>query len=125
MKKKKFGAFGPQGFKSRSMQSFQKDLETGRAGHLMPVFNAKEKVKKGKLKAEDIPYMQRGGGASWDNSDVKGAKKMAWNSKDKTYDANAKPGAVDWTGRNERKGPQGKNKGTPPPPQTKKLFGLF
>jgi hypothetical protein len=27
----------------------------------MPVFNAKEKVKKGELKLEDIPYMQRGG----------------------------------------------------------------
>ena len=42
----------------------------------MPVFNAKEKVRAGKLKAEDIPYMQRGG--NWDNSDVKGAKKKGW-----------------------------------------------
>jgi hypothetical protein len=125
MKKKKFGAFGPQGFKSRSMQSFQSDLEKGKAGHLMPVFNAKEKVKKGQLKQEDIPYMQRGGGASWDNSDVKGAKKMDWNSKDKNYNANAKPGAVDWTGRNERQGPKQTGNKKPPPPQTKKLFGLF
>ena len=58
--KKKFGAYGPQSFKSRSLQSFQEDLEKGRAGHLLPVFNAKEKVKRGQLKAEDIPYMQRG-----------------------------------------------------------------
>lgn len=58
--KKKFGAFGPQSFKSRSLQSFQTDLEKGKAGHLMPVFNAKEKLKAGQLKQEDIPYMQRG-----------------------------------------------------------------
>ena len=74
-KSKAFGQFGPRGFKSRSLQSFQMDLEKGKAQHLMPVFNAKEKVKKGEIKAEDIPYMQRGNGASWDNSDVKGAKK--------------------------------------------------
>lgn len=58
--KKKFGAYGPQSFKSRSLQSFQKDLEKGNAGHLLPVFNAKEQVKQGKIKPEDIPYMQRG-----------------------------------------------------------------
>jgi len=33
-------------------------LERGEAEHLMPVFNAKEKVRTGKLKVEDIPYMQ-------------------------------------------------------------------
>jgi hypothetical protein len=58
--KKNFGAFGPQSFKSRSLQAFQQDLEKGKAGHLLPVFNAKEKVKQGKIKQEDIPYMQRG-----------------------------------------------------------------
>ena len=42
------------------------------AGHLMPMMNAKEKLKKGAIKEEDIPYMQRGG--SWDNADVKGGK---------------------------------------------------
>ena len=58
--KKKYGAFGPQSFKSRSMQAFQQDLEKGKTGHLLPVFNAKEKVKAGQLKKGDIPYMQRG-----------------------------------------------------------------
>jgi hypothetical protein len=56
-------------------------LERGEASHLMPVFNAKQKVKKGELKVEDIPYMQRGG--DWDNSDVKGAKKTKWLDSDK------------------------------------------
>jgi hypothetical protein len=58
--KKKFGAYGPQSFKSRSLQAFQNDLEKGKAGHLLPVFNAKEQIKQGKLKQEDVPYMQRG-----------------------------------------------------------------
>mmetsp|Transcript_24741 Transcript_24741/g.42102 ORF Transcript_24741/g.42102 Transcript_24741/m.42102 type:complete len:178 (-) Transcript_24741:521-1054(-) len=120
---KKFGAFGPQTFKSRSLQSFQKDLEKGKTGHLMPMFNAKEKLKKGQIKQEDIPYMQRGG--AWDNSDVKGAKKKAWRSADKKYNANAKPFGVDWTGGNQRKGPSqpgATNKQTPP---KKKTFGFF
>ena len=47
----------------------------------MPEFNAKDRVKKGELKVEDIPYMQRGG--NWDNSDVKGAKKATWLPSDK------------------------------------------
>lgn len=58
--KKKFGAFGPQSFQSRSLQSFQQDMEKGKTGHLMPVMNAKALVKKGKLRPEDVPYMQRG-----------------------------------------------------------------
>jgi hypothetical protein len=37
------------------MQSFQEALERGEAEHLLPVFNAKERVKKGELKLEDIP----------------------------------------------------------------------
>jgi hypothetical protein len=57
------GRVGPKGFKSRSFQSFQEALERGEAAHQMPVFNAKEKLKKGEIKLEDIPYMQRGG--SW------------------------------------------------------------
>jgi hypothetical protein len=57
---KKYGAYGPQSFKSRSMQAFQQDLEKGKASHLLPVFNAKEQLKAGKLKKEEIPYMQRG-----------------------------------------------------------------
>jgi hypothetical protein len=57
-KGKNLGAYGPQSFKSRSLQAFQKDLEEGKAAHLMPVLNAKELLKKGKIKQEDIPYMQ-------------------------------------------------------------------
>lgn len=58
-KKKNLGRLGPRGFKSRSFQSFQEALERGETTHLMPVFNAEEKVKKGQIKREDIPYMQR------------------------------------------------------------------
>ena len=58
--KKKFGAHGPQSFKSRSLQSFQKDPDKGKAGHLLLVFDAKEQVKEGKMKPEDIPHTQRG-----------------------------------------------------------------
>ena len=53
--KKNLGGLGPRGFKSRSMQSFQEALERGEAEHLLPVFNAKERVRKGELKVEDIP----------------------------------------------------------------------
>lgn len=77
------GGLGPRGFKSRSMQSFQEALERGEAEHLMPMFNAKEKLAKGQIRKEDIPYMQRGG--SWDNSDVSGAKKKKWLNSDKEY----------------------------------------
>jgi hypothetical protein len=49
------GGVGPRGFKSRSMQSFQEAMERGEAEHLLPVLNAKERVKKGELKMEDIP----------------------------------------------------------------------
>ena len=51
----------------------------------MPVFNAKEKLARGEIKEIDIPYMQRAGG-SWDNSDIKGAKKLPWQKSDKAYD---------------------------------------
>lgn len=80
----------------------------------MPVFNAKEKVKAGKLKVEDIPYMQRGG--SWDNSDVKGSRKKKWLQSDKEYAGGGykKEQSVsifgygeglDWTGSRARMGP--------------------
>jgi hypothetical protein len=97
---KKLGAFGPQSFKSRSLLAFQTDLESGKAGHLMPVFNAKEKLKRGEIKQADIPYMQRLG--SWDGSDVGQVKKG--NAKDKKYNANARPVGVDWSGRNPSSG---------------------
>ena len=51
----------------------------------MPVFNAKEKLARGEIKEVDIPYMQRKGG-SWDNADIKGAKKLPWTKEDSTYD---------------------------------------
>jgi hypothetical protein len=35
-----------KGFQSRSFQSFQEALEQGEAAHLMPVFNAKERIKR-------------------------------------------------------------------------------
>ena len=72
MKEGKLGAGGPRGFKSRSMDEFVRAMERGEVKHLMPVENAKEKLARGEIKMEDIPYMQRGG--NWDNSDVKGAK---------------------------------------------------
>jgi len=105
------GRSGPRGFQSRSMQSFQQDLEAGKAGHLMPIFNAKEKLKRGEIKLEDIPYMQRGG--NWDNSDVKGAKKLAWNVADKAYKG---------PGTEAVKTASSKTQTTEP---KKKLFGLF
>ena len=123
-KGKNLGAFGPQTFKSRSMQAFQKDLEAGKATHLLPVFNAKEKIKRGELREEDIPYMQRGG--SWDNSDVKGAKKkMSWNMFDQNYDANADQRGVDWSGRNPRSGPQQRKPVAAEPAKKKGPFGLW
>ena len=63
---------------------------------------AKEQLKQGKIKQQDIPYMQRGG--NWDDSDVKGAKKKTANKYDKQYEANARPGRVDWMGANQRRG---------------------
>jgi hypothetical protein len=112
--KANLGGVGPRGFKSRSMQSFQEAMERGEAAHLLPVMNAKERVAKGELRPEDIPYMQRGG--SWDNSDVKGAKKKRWLASDKDYASGGyrKEQSVsifgygeglDWTGKNARKGP--------------------
>lgn len=124
MKKKKFGAFGPQSFQSRSLQAFQKDLEAGKASHLMPVMNAKKLVKEGKLKEDDIPYMQRLG--SWDNSDLKGGKKIKENEADKKYNKTVyqAPAKVDWTGRGQRTGP-GKQQQQQEDKPKKKLFGLF
>jgi hypothetical protein len=80
LKSKDFGSIGPTSFKSRSLQAFQEDLEKGKVKHLFPTMFAKERVKRGFIKEEDIPYMQRGG--SWDNSDLKGAKKLEWTATD-------------------------------------------
>jgi hypothetical protein len=88
------------------------------------MMNAKEKLKKGIIKEEDIPYMQRTQG-SWDNADVKGAKKKAWSETDKKYQANWAPAKADWSGNAERKGPASINKNTSKDDKPKKLFGLF
>lgn len=65
-------------------------------------------------------------GGSWDNSDVASAKKVKWSAKDKAYSSNSAPAKVDWTGRNDRKGPaKAKGAAAKQKPQTKKLFGLF
>jgi len=111
---KNLGRMGPKGFQSRSFQSFQEALERGEATHLMPVMNAKERIRKGELKEEDIPYMQRGG--AWDNSDIKGAKKVTWLKSDREYaDGGYKReqsvsifgvgAGLDWTGRRDKTGP--------------------
>ena len=123
--KKKFGAYGPQSFKSRSLASFQSDLEQGKAGHLMPMFNAKEKLNKGAIKQQDIPYMQRGG--KWDDSDIKGAKKKAANAYDQKYnnESNQRFG-IDWTGGGSQQrggGPAAAAK-TQAPPKKKGWFGF-
>jgi hypothetical protein len=109
------GAVGPRGFKSRSMSSFIEAYERGETPHLFPMENAKEKLAKGEIKMEDIPYMQRVGG-QWDNSDVKGAKKLRWLQSDKKYEAYGEKRAqsfsilgvgkgLDWTGSRDREGP--------------------
>ena len=80
---KDLGRLGPRGFKSRSMQAWQEAYENGQTGHSFAPFGYREKVKKGELKKEDVPYMVRGG--SWDNSDVFGAKRLPWLKTDKEY----------------------------------------
>lgn len=76
--------------------------------------NVHNRVKKGEIKVEDIPYMQRGG--NWDNSDVKGAKKIKWLKSDQEYASGGykkeqsisifgKGEGLDWTGSRSRSGP--------------------
>ncbi|KAL7527501.1 hypothetical protein ACHAXR_001990 [Thalassiosira sp. AJA248-18] len=143
------GRMGPKGFQSRSMQSFQEALERGEAAHLLPMENAAERLRKGEIKKEDIPYMQRGG--AWDNSDVKGAKKKKWLNSDNEYAGGGfkksqsvsifgEGQGLDWTGKRGKTGPTqgvklGKNYKPPTVSQIKgaaatekpkkKMFGLF
>jgi len=98
------------------MQSFQEALERGEAAHLMPVFNARDRIKKGEIRAEDVPYMQRGG--NWDNTDINGAKnKKRWLKSDKDYSEGGfrkeqstsifgVGEGLDWTGKRGRTGPE-------------------
>ena len=121
---KNFAAYGPQSFKSRSLQSFQSDLEKGKTDHLMPMMDAKKKLAKGQIKNSDIPYMQRLG--SWDGSDV--GQKKKWSEKDKKYQQNWSPAKFDWSGTGQRTGPaqQPKKKGAAAPAKKKNGFlGLF
>ena len=57
-------------YKSRSFNSFVEAMEKGEATHLFPV--DPRRIKSGEVPIEDVPYMQRSGGA-WDGSDLKGA----------------------------------------------------
>ena len=56
-------------YKSRSFNSFVEAMEKGQATHLFPV--DPRRIKSGEVPIEDVPYMQRSGGA-WDGSDLKG-----------------------------------------------------
>ena len=80
---KDLGRLGPRGFKSRSMKAWQEAYENGETGHTFAPFGYREKLKKGEIKKEEVPYMVRGG--SWDNSDVFGAKRLPWLKTDKEY----------------------------------------
>ncbi len=60
-RKQNLGCLGPKGFQSRSMQSFQEAPKRGEAAHLLLMMNAKERLAKGEIKPEVIPYMQRDG----------------------------------------------------------------
>lgn len=82
-KNKNLGRLGPRGFKSRSMEAWQIAYEKGQAKHSIAPFGYKNMLKTGELKPQDVPYMVRGG--SWDNSDVKGVKRLPWLRKDKEY----------------------------------------
>ena len=69
-KPKDYGKTGiSAGFRSRSMSEFLKLKEKGLIDYNMPVFNAQEKLKSGKIKKSDVPYMQRKGGKP-DDSDL-------------------------------------------------------
>lgn len=80
---KDLGRVGPRGFKSRSMQAWQEAFERGETGHTFAPFGYREKLKKGDIEKEDVPYMVRGG--AWDNSDVFGARRLKWLKTDKEY----------------------------------------
>mmetsp|Transcript_3675 Transcript_3675/g.9554 ORF Transcript_3675/g.9554 Transcript_3675/m.9554 type:complete len:189 (-) Transcript_3675:163-729(-) len=132
-KKQNLGGVGVDGkrFKSRSMESFMKALESGKGGHLFPV--NPEKVKSGEIPLSKVPYMQRKGG-SWDNSDIRGGKKSQWLQSDREYAAGGykkyesfvrgqnlpwSTGATSRIGGSSNAGKGVKESGK------KKLFGLF
>ena len=77
----------------------------------MAPYGYREKLKSGQIKKQDVPYMVRGG--SWDNADVRGAKKKRWLKSDVDYSRGgykkeqsasilgSGPG-FDWTGTRSR-----------------------
>jgi len=108
---KDLGRLGPKGFKSRSLEAWQMAFERGETSHTFAPIGYREKVKNGTIKKEEVPYMVRGG--SWDNSDLKGAKRLRWLKKDKEYATGgykkeqsssiigSGPG-IDWAGKRSR-----------------------
>mmetsp|Transcript_20933 Transcript_20933/g.44163 ORF Transcript_20933/g.44163 Transcript_20933/m.44163 type:complete len:157 (-) Transcript_20933:47-517(-) len=137
--KKNLGTYGiTRGFRSRSLQSFQTDLEQGKAKHLLPMYNAKEKLKSGVIKTKDIPYMQRKGG-SWDGADVCGKKKKGstTDTMDNNYKRNSAPSpslsltpwpknnSLGTAGKRRRGKDTGAAQPSPKRAQTKKFFGIF
>ena len=80
---KDLGRLGPRGFRSRSMQAWQEAYERGETGHAFAPFGYRQQLQEGKLSKKDVPYMVRGG--SWDNSDVKGARRLKWLKTDREY----------------------------------------
>lgn len=77
------GRLGPRGFKSRSMEAWQKAYERGEADHSFAPINLKERLRQGLISKRDIPYMVRGG--SWDNSDLFGVRRLKWLREDREY----------------------------------------
>lgn len=77
--KKKLKMDGTSGmkFRSRSFDEFVKGRENGTLKYNMPMEKAAEKLKKGLIKPEDVPYMQRPGGMP-DDSDLKKGFKFPW-----------------------------------------------
>ena len=84
---KDLGRLGPRGFQSRSMQAWQEAYERGETGHAFAPFGYREKLKKGEIRMEDVPYMVRKNG-KWDNSDAGlFARKQKWSKLDRQYAA--------------------------------------
>jgi hypothetical protein len=110
-KGKNLGAVGPFGFKSRSIQGWQKAHEKGLAPHVFAPLGYRSKVKDGSMKKADVPYMVRGG--AWDNSDIWRSWRLPWMKEDVAYSHGGSkkeqsvsilgfgPG-LDWTGKRPR-----------------------
>ena len=76
-KKLKMDGTSGMKFRSRSFDDFVKGRENGTLQYNMPMEKAAEKLKKGLIKPEDVPYMQRPGGMP-DNSDLKKGFRLPW-----------------------------------------------